>query len=168
MIDKYKGIKYPFFGWKKKPVSIRTDKNKLFVKRWKTSTEEILDDRSYPGDYGQRLFHIPVNWSFIHCSDINTLIFNDVRWGLDREGSVVDFTDKIGSKATKRNHLFKKLKVIKIVGRQVYLDGLTAPLEIPVEVNTTTTDLYAHIMTADGKWRIKKFFTYDIGGNEIG
>ena len=158
--DRYKYIKFPFYGWKKKPISIReNNKGQLLVKRRVENTEAILDDTNLPGDYGQRLAQLPTQWGFILCNNVDSIIFNGVRWGLDREGEIRNFSDPVGANKTKKEHSYRRAKVLKIKDKKVYVEGIPYPINIPVDVNIPIEDLYVYIMTADGRWRIKSFYT---------
>ena len=168
-MDKLYYLKFPIYGVKLNPHSVRWDADKLYIKKRIDMPELLIDDRSLPcKEYIERTIHLPP-WKCIFCADVDALIFNNIHWGLDKYGNIQeDLFISQNSKRDKRNHVFKKdVPIVKNFRNKIWLKGVKDPIELPVEVNASLTGIYAEIVTACGKWRVRELYHYDIRGRKV-
>ena len=157
----YKEVTYPLFGLKKYPKSVRKENTKVYINAY--GKEKLLDDRLLGQTYTERAFNMykldKVKWKFIHCHNLDAIIFNQVKFGIDETGKLHDFRGE-------RAKIHRK-RVKRIKGNEVYLEGVRYPILLPFETNLRIRDAYAKVQFIEGRWRIREFFTYSLTGEEV-
>ena len=165
-MDVFSNINYPVFGWKTKPFSVREDSGKLFVKKTPKAKEMLLDNKGLKGEtYLERSFHIPFDWKFSFCENIDELIFNDLSWGMDKYGEIIKVRPSRDRKY--KDHLFKKeVPVESVSSNGVRVKGIYEPYPIYL-TGVSSENLYCDLMTAQGKFRILRFYNKDINNEKV-
>lgn len=153
--NKFLNIAYPIFTTRTKPYMIEYSIDKIYVIKSPNSKKELIDDKSYSGDYFSRLLQIKDRFKFDHtCKNLQDLIISKARWGMDSRAIPHDFSKLVAVPAEKR-------KITKIENSLVWVRNISYPFEIPTTESFSSSDeLYATIIHINGEWFIKDF-SYD-------
>ena len=161
-MDSFSDIVFPFFGFAV-PAQVIHTKHKTYIIRKKARKKILLDDRRLGADFTTRSFKLAVEEKsrikFKHCLDLDDLVFNHVRYGIDNSGTIRDFRGF-------RTKIYRK-RVKKIVDDKVYIEGFTLPLKLPKTTKFRIRDAHVQVVLVENRWRIRKFFTYNLRGEEI-
>jgi hypothetical protein len=155
ILQKYRNIEYPIFVTNAKPYAIEYTLDKIYFIRYKNSHKELLDNKSYSGDYFARLLQIKNRFSFDStCKDLQQLLISKAKWGMDSKAVPHDLSKLQAVPAEKR-------RVQKIINSIVWIQGISYPFEIATKESFSNLDnLYVTIVYVNGEWFIKDF-SYD-------
>jgi hypothetical protein len=152
-ISKFKGISYPFFGLKLRPYEIRYDLTKIYVQKQSGGHTQTVDDKSLQGDYFARLLQLEHRLHFEYtCRDLQDVIFNKVKWGIDATATPFDLTarEKVQTKTA---------KIEKVKGNLIWFRTISYPFTLPTTESLELTDaVYAVLVRTQNEWFIKEFF----------
>ena len=147
----YENITYPFFGRKPPKVLNRQD-GKVYA------DGKLLDWDKLGDTYAERSIRLcnelNICWRFKHCTSLDSIVFNKVRFGIDNTGKIHDFRGFRTKVYTRR--------VKRIVGKKVYVEGVPNPILLPIQTSTRIRDAMVKIVFINEKWRIREFFTRGI------
>ena len=164
MKDQYHKAKFPFYGLKSKPYSVRQQNGRLFVQKTKASKEVLVDNTYLDGDHFiDRSFQIDDRWIFQEnvFETVDELVFFKIRWGLNYDGEVLSIPyDPV-------QYLTKDVVVTKVSGNTAHFDEFPNRSPIVNAMNIpVATNLYATLQLAASRWRVKAFYSYDIEGRK--
>ena len=168
-MDKLYYLKFPIYGLRFKPI-VREEEDKLFIKKRAACKEVLIDDKSLPNsEYVQRYAQLPSSWKCIFCENIDSLIFNDIRWGLDKYGKVhTNLFISQNSKSDRQHHLFKKhVPIVKHFQNSIWFEGMKDPVVLPVDIKASLKGIYADLVLAGGAWRLKNLYHMDIRNRKV-
>ena len=150
--NKFRNIAYPIFTTSIKPYKIEYSIDKIYLLRSKDGHKELVDDKSYDGDYFARLLQIKNRFKFDHtCKNLQELISSKAKWGMDGLAIPHELYKLVAVPAEKR-------KVIKIVNSLVWVRGISYPFEITTKESFSNLDeLYVTIIHVNGEWFIRDF-----------
>jgi len=151
-ISKFDGITYPFFGLKLKPYNISYDVNKIYVVKQKDSHVQTVDDKSLQGNYFARLLQLEHRLQFDYtCRNLQDLIFNKVKWGIDAHAIPFDLTykEKVATKV---------VRIEKVKGNLIWFRTVSYPFKLPTldEIELSEA-FYAVLVQVHNEWFIKEF-----------
>lgn len=148
-------IEFPLFGLYKKPYEIKYSINKIQLRREENSHLETVDDKSIKGDYFARLAQLSKRLMFdVTCKDVQQLIYERPKWGMDVTARPVDLSEKIYCAATKR-------PVVKVRDNLIWFKGISYPFKIPSNDELHLLDqIYGVLVNYKNEWYIKEF-TFD-------
>tara|TARA_A100001015_G_scaffold318780_1_gene439681 strand:- start:662 stop:1156 length:495 start_codon:yes stop_codon:yes gene_type:complete len=148
-------INFPFFGLYKRPYEIKYSLSKIQLKREENSHLETVDDKSLNGDYFARLAQLNKRLMFdCTCKDIQQLIYERPKWGMDARSQPFDLSEKIYCPAMKK-------PVVKIRDNLIWFKGISYPFKIPSNDELhKIKDIYGILVQYRLEWYIKQF-TYD-------
>lgn len=151
-MQKYRNIAYPIFTTNSKPYQIEYTIDKVYLLVSPTSHKQLIDDKSYPGDYFGRLLQIKNRFTFDNTSkNLQQLLLTKAKWGIDSNAVPHDLSKLFAVPAEKR-------KVIKIVDSLVWVRGISYPFEIATAESFSNLDeLYVTIIHVNGEWFIREF-----------
>ena len=148
-------ISFPLFGLYKKPYEIKYSLSKIQLKRGENSHLETVDDKNLTGDYFARLAQLNKRLMFdVTCKNVQQLIYERPKWGMDANARPVDLSEKIYCAATKR-------PVIKVRDNLIWFKGISYPFKIPSNDELHLLDkIYGILISYRNEWYIKEF-TFD-------
>jgi hypothetical protein len=149
---KFHNIAYPIFTTNTKPYAIEYTLDKIYFIKSKDSHKELLDDKSYAGDYFARLLQNNYRFKFDHtCKNLQDVIISNAKWGMDSQAIPHDFSKLVAVPAEKR-------KVTKIENSLVWIKNISYPFELSTAESFSNNDeLYATIVNINSEWFIKSF-----------
>jgi hypothetical protein len=155
-------IKFPLFGLYKKPYELKYSLSKIQLKRDENSHLETVDDKNLKGDYFARLAQLNKRLMFdVTCKDVQQLIYERPKWGMDSNARPVDLSEKIFCVATKR-------PVVKVRDNLIWFKGISYPFKIPSNDELYLLDkIYGILVSYRNEWYIKEF-TFDDNPLRIG
>lgn len=145
-------IKFPLFGLYKKPYEIKYSLSKIQLRREESSHLETVDDKSLSGDYFARLAQLNKRLMFdVTCKDVQQLIYERPKWGMDVTARPIDLSEKIYCVATKR-------PVVKVRDNLIWFKGISYPFKIPSSDELYLLDkIYGILVSYRNEWYIKEF-----------
>ena len=148
-------IKFPLFGLYKKPYELKYSLAKIQLRRDENSHLETVDDKNFAGDYFARLAQLNKRLMFdVTCKDVQQLIYERPKWGMDSNARPVDLSEKIYCVATKR-------PVVKVRDNLIWFKGISYPFKIPSNDELHLLDkIYGILVSYRNEWFIKEF-TFD-------
>jgi len=148
-------IKFPLFGLYKKPYDLKYSLTKIQLRRDENSHLETVDDKNLAGDYFARLAQLNKRLMFdVTCKDVQQLIYERPKWGMDSNARPVDLSEKIYCVATKR-------PVVKVRDNLIWFKGISYPFKIPSNDELHLLDkIYGILVSYRNEWFIKEF-TFD-------
>lgn len=148
-------IKFPLFGLYKKPYEIKYSLSKIQLRRDQNSHLETVDDKTLKGDYFARLAQLNKRLMFdVTCKDVQQLIYERPKWGMDVTARPVDLSDRIHCAAAKR-------PVVKVRDNLIWFKGISYPFKIPSNDELHLLDkIYGILINYKNEWYIKEF-TFD-------
>ena len=152
---KFLNIAYPIFTTTSKPYKIEYSLDKIYIQKTSDSRKELIDDKSYAGDYFARLLQIKERFKFDNtCKNLQDLLISKAKWGMDSKAIPHDFSKLSAVPAEKR-------RVLKIDNSLVWVRNISYPFEITTSESFSNLDeLYVTIIHVNGEWFIKDF-SYD-------
>lgn len=151
-MQKYRNIAYPIFTTNIKPYQLEYTVDKVYFISNTTKHKQLIDDRSYSGDYFARLLQIKDRFTFDNTSkNLQQLLLTKAKWGIDSKAIPHDLSKLYAVPAEKR-------KVIKIINSLVWVKGISYPFEIiTAESFSNLEELYVTIIHVNGEWFIREF-----------
>lgn len=151
-ISKFKGITYPLFALRLKPYSISYDLEKIYVQKTSEGHAQTADDKKFSGDYFSRLLQIEHRLHFEYtCRNLQDIVFNKVKWGIDASGTPFDLTRKEKVQT-------KIVTVDRVKDNLIWFRTISYPFKLPTLENFELTDkLYAVLVHIENEWFIKEF-----------
>jgi len=148
-------IKFPLFGLYKKPYEIKYSLSKIQLRREEISHLETVDDKSLSGDYFARLAQLNKRLMFdCTCKDIQQLIYERPKWGMDARSQPFDLSGSIYCPAMKK-------PVVKVRNNLIWFKGISYPFKIPSNNDLhVISGIYGVLVQYRLEWYIKQF-TYD-------
>lgn len=148
-------ISFPLFGLYKKPYELKYSLAKIQLKRDENSHLETVDDKNLTGDYFARLAQLNKRLMFdVTCKDVQQLIYERPKWGMDSNARPVDLSEKIYCVTTKR-------PVVKIRDNLIWFKGISYPFKVPSNDELHLLDkIYGILVSYRNEWYIKEF-TFD-------
>ena len=154
-MNKFNNISYPFFGLTKKPYETIYSLDKIYIRKYKDSHLETVDDKNISGDYFYRLLTLDNRLKFDYtCKNLQDVIISNIKWGLDCKAVPHDLSSQESVPADKR-------KVTRIKGNLIWLKNISYPFILSTNESIKVVDeLYASIVRVDNEWYIREF-TYE-------
>lgn len=154
-MNKFTGIKYPFFGIKTKPYLVKYDLDKIYVQKTFTGHLETVDDKSLDGDYFARLANLSQRLKFDYtCKNLQELIFSKAKWGMDCEANPFDLAKPMTVKSYCH-------RIVKVKDNLIWIKNISYPFEIPTnETLEIKEEVYATLVKVDNEWYLREF-SYD-------
>ena len=154
-MSKFNNINYPFFGLIKKPYETIYSLDKIYIRKYKDSHLETVDDKNISGDYFSRLLTLDNRLKFDYtCRDLQDIIISNVKWGIDCKAIPYDLSTQESVSADKR-------KVIRTKDNLVWLKNISYPFTLNTKESVNVVDdLYASIVRVNNEWYIREF-TYE-------
>ena len=154
-MSKFNNISYPFFGLTKKPYETIYSLDKIYIRKYKDSHLETVDDKNISGDYFYRLLTLDNRLKFDYtCKNLQDVIISNIKWGLDCKAVPHDLSSQESVPADKR-------KVTRIKGNLIWLKNISYPFILSTNESIKVVDeLYASIVRVDNEWYIREF-TYE-------
>ena len=148
-------ISFPLFGLYKKPYEIKYSLSKIQLKREESSHLETVEDKSLEGDYFARLAQLNKRLMFdCTCKNVQQLIYERPKWGMDAKSRPHDLSDKIFCPAIKK-------PVVKVRDNLIWFKNISYPFKIPSNDDLhTIKGIYGVLVQYRLEWYIKEF-TYD-------
>ena len=148
-------IRFPLFGLYKKPYELKYSLSKIQLRRREDSHLETVDDKSLSGDYFSRLAQLDKRLMFdVTCKDLQQLIYERPKWGMDITARPIDLSERIFCVATKR-------PVVKVRDNLIWFKGISYPFKIPSNDELHLLDkIYGILVSYRNEWFIKEF-TFD-------
>ena len=148
-------ISFPLFGLYKKPYEIKYSLSRIQLKREESSHLETVDDKSLEGDYFARLAQLNKRLMFdCTCKNVQQLIYERPKWGMDAKSRPHDLSDKIFCPAIKK-------PVVKVRDNLIWFKNISYPFKIPSNDDLhTIKGIYGVLVQYRLEWYIKEF-TYD-------
>lgn len=153
-ILKLHNLSFPIFTLSRKPYGLVYKEDKIYCRRHPDSHLELLDDKSIPGDYFNRLLTLETRIHFDHtCRNIQDLLYTKAKWGMDCNAQPCDFSQMYYVPAEKR-------LVTKITDNLVWLKNISYPFVLATKEKVSLTEeLYATIVYVNNEWYILDFAT---------
>jgi hypothetical protein len=150
-ILKYEGIKYPLFTFKKKPLRLVFDGDKLLCTS-QDGVSQTIDDKSLSGSYFERLLQLKQRAFFDNtCRNLQDILFSKAQWGIDSQGKPHDLSKKYKVPAVVRT-------VKKIEKNIVWVQGISYPFELPTTESIELKDIiFAKTILVNGEWYLREF-----------
>ena len=154
-MNKFNNISYPFFGLTKKPYETVYSLDKIYIRKYKDSHLETVDDKNISGDYFYRLLTLDNRLKFDYtCKNLQDVIISNIKWGLDCKAVPHDLSSQESVPADKR-------KVTRIKGNLIWLKNISYPFILSTNESIKVVDeLYASIVRVENEWYIREF-TYE-------
>jgi hypothetical protein len=154
-MNKFNNISYPFFGLTKKPYETIYSLDKIYIRKYKDSHLETVDDKNISGDYFYRLLTLDNRLKFDYtCKSLQDVIISNIKWGLDCKAVPHDLSSQESVPADKR-------KVTRIKGNLIWLKNISYPFILSTNESIKVVDeLYASIVRVENEWYIREF-TYE-------
>jgi hypothetical protein len=154
-MSKFNNISYPFFGLTKKPYETIYSLDKIYIRKYKDSHLETVDDKNISGDYFYRLLTLDNRLKFDYtCKNLQDVIISNIKWGLDCKAVPHDLSSQESVPADKR-------KVTRIKGNLIWLKNISYPFILSTNESIKVVDeLYASIVSVENEWYIREF-TYE-------
>jgi|TARA_R110000868_G_scaffold174639_1_gene411420 hypothetical protein len=154
-MNKFNNISYPFFGLTKKPYETIYSLDKIYIRKYKDSHLETVDDKNISGDYFYRLLTLDNRLKFDYtCKNLQDVIISNIKWGLDCKAVPHDLSSQESVPADKR-------KVTRIKGNLIWLKNISYPFILSTNESIKVVDeLYASIVRVENEWYIREF-TYE-------
>ena len=129
--------------------------DKIYIRKYKDSHLETVDDKNISGDYFSRLLTLDNRLKFDYtCRDLQDIIISNVKWGIDCKAIPHDLSTQESVSADKR-------KVTRIKGNLVWLKNISYPFTLNTKESVNVVDdLYASIVRVNNEWYIREF-TYE-------
>jgi hypothetical protein len=155
LMNKFNNISYPFFGLTKKPYETIYSLDKIYIRKYKDSHLETVDDKNISGDYFYRLLTLDNRLKFDYtCKNLQDVIISNIKWGLDCKAVPHDLSSQESVPADKR-------KVTRIKGNLIWLKNISYPFILSTNESIKVVDeLYASIVRVENEWYIREF-TYE-------
>lgn len=152
ILPKYCNIAYPIFTTNTKPYQLEYSLDKVYLHTAKYGHKQLIDDKSYSGDYFARLLQMKSRFNFDNTSrNLQQLLLTNAKWGIDSKAIPHDFSKPQAVPAEKR-------RVKNIVNSLVWVQGISYPFEITTKESFSNSDeLYVTIIHVNGEWFIKNF-----------
>jgi len=149
---KFNNITYPIFALRNKPVKLVFDTYTIRCVRNYNQKLELVDDKSLPGDYFNRLIQLDDRVMFdFTCKNLQELLLSKAAWGIDSNAVIHDLSKKVAVPVEQR-------LVTKISGNLVWLRNISYPFEIPTKENIRLDDnTYGILAYVNGEWFLREF-----------
>lgn len=128
--SKFYNIKFPFFGFIKKPFQIKYKGNGLEIQLEDEGSWFKLDTRDLSkANYLSRLLDLRVNSSYdtilfdVTARNLEELIHAKCSWGLDRTGTEFDLSKKA-------NYTLEYRKVRRVKENYIWLEEISYPFQV--------------------------------------
>ncbi len=154
-MNKFSGIKFPFFGLKQRPYQVKYDLEKIYVQRTFTGHLETVDDKSIEGDYFARLANLDHRLKFDYtCKNLQELIYSKAKWGMDCEANPYDLAKPMTVKSYCH-------RIVKVNNNLIWVKNISYPFEVPThETLELKEDIYATLVKVEDEWYLREF-SYD-------
>jgi hypothetical protein len=124
-MNKFTGIKFPFFALRMKPYQVKYALDKIYVQRTFTGHLETVDDKTIEGDYFARLATMSQRLKFDYtCKNLQELIYSKTKWGMDCEANPFDLSKPMTVKSYCH-------KIVKVRENMIWVKNISYPFEIP-------------------------------------
>jgi hypothetical protein len=154
-MNKFTGIKFPFFALRMKPYQVKYALDKIYVQRTFTGHLETVDDKTIEGDYFARLATMNQRLKFDYtCKNLQELVYSKTKWGMDCEANPFDLSKPMTVKSYCH-------KIVKVRENMIWVKNISYPFEIPTyEKLEIKENIYATLVKIDNEWFLREF-SYD-------
>lgn len=154
-MNKFTGIKFPFFALRMKPYQVKYALDKIYVQRTFTGHLETVDDKTIEGDYFARLATMSQRLKFDYtCKNLQELVYSKTKWGMDCEANPFDLSKPMTVKSYCH-------KIVKVRENMIWVKNISYPFEIPTyEKLEIKENIYATLVKIDNEWFLREF-SYD-------
>lgn len=153
-MSKFRDIHFPFYGLIEKPYKVIYEQDKIYILKTKTSARKIINDSNInKNSYLEKLINMPNRVTFdITCRNMQELIHNKPKWGIDNKETIRDLTKPIEYFEYKSSKIIRKLKNF------IWVKEVSYPFEIPDSLKEISINsLFAGIVLIDNIWYLFDF-----------